>query len=178
MGLADESLEGDRDFVLASLSGRRRRTKLGTFQRERHVILAAVAQDECILGMPTAASSATAAPVCRRWQKWACISFSCGDAQEGAAPHHSNDRRYWRCYFQGLRRRRDSPRRLLEARAGQTHYMMAILFFCENFCRFFEEEEYDLGVVLRRKMCPPFSSLTSFYSTPMVGFVNLGTLSC
>ena len=61
MGFADESLEGDRDFVLASLSGRRRRTKLGTFQRERHVILAAVAQDECILGTPTAASSATAA---------------------------------------------------------------------------------------------------------------------
>ena len=57
MGFADESLEGDSDFVLAAVA------VVKTWvvcQRERDVILAVVAQAEYILGTPTAASSATA----------------------------------------------------------------------------------------------------------------------
>ena len=58
MGFADESLEGDRVFVLAAVAVVRNWVLC---QRDRDVIFAAVAQDECILGVPTAASSATAA---------------------------------------------------------------------------------------------------------------------
>ena len=58
LGFADESLEGDSDFVLATVAVVK---KWVLCQRERHVILAAVARDECILGTPPAASSATAA---------------------------------------------------------------------------------------------------------------------